>query len=415
MDRPAYLDHYVFDWELFDVIIGGKSALDAHSYLGPLSSIDEVHDFLLSYGFDQSDPISQAEIFGIFQEAVQFIRRYFLKDGNSDGLDLEIPVSFNKISNVTDLFIVATGNAPDKSIEECIWAGIILKVMHTILHADKDLRNHYFSIIQQQIFDRFYKFINRENDQLYLGKPGDPMGVKLLDFETKSKKSRDSVIIKLLHKRENVAEELFDRIGVRFVTEGRLDCLRVIKFLHLNNVIIAHNVKPSRSQNTLIDFSKFKTTYKNLIKMSIKNGLAEDRFVQAVERELADLLPPLHKDDNTNLHTSENYRSLQFTCRQMIRYQNPFVKEFTQVRQFAKERKDDELAKKILSLDISKLNREVRFFYPFEIQIADEQTHKINTEGEASHQDYKRSQLKSATKRLFGNLLDLRNIEIKTS
>ena len=29
--------------------------------------------------------------------------------------------------------------------------------MHTILHADKDLRSNYFSVIQQQIFDRFFR------------------------------------------------------------------------------------------------------------------------------------------------------------------------------------------------------------------------------------------------------------------
>ena len=108
---------------------------------------------------------------------------------------------------------------------------VILKVVHTILHVDKDLRNKFFKNIQTQVFDRFYRYIQRDsNNKLYLGKEGQ-YDLPLLEFDTKSKKSRDSVIIKLIHKAENVAEELFDRVGIRFVTENRFDCLRVINFL----------------------------------------------------------------------------------------------------------------------------------------------------------------------------------------
>ena len=36
---------------------------------------------------------------------------------------------------------------------------------------------------------------------------------------------------------ENVAEELFDRVGVRFVTQNRFDTLRVIRFLLEKNIV----------------------------------------------------------------------------------------------------------------------------------------------------------------------------------
>ena len=83
---------------------------------------------------------------------------------------------------------------------------VILKVVHTILHVDKDLRNKFFKNIQTQVFDRFYRYIQRDsNNKLYLGKEGQ-YDLPLLEFDTKSKKSRDSVIIKLIHKAENVAK-----------------------------------------------------------------------------------------------------------------------------------------------------------------------------------------------------------------
>jgi len=310
---------------------------------------------------------------------------------------------------------MATGKAKDKTEEECLWAAIILKVMHTILHTDKDLRHGYFQTIQTQIFDRFYKHITRmQDDKLYLGKEGVD-AIELVDFETKSVKSRDSVIVKLLHKAENVAEELFDRVGLRFVTRTKLDSIRVIKFLQENHVIVAHNIKPSRSRNTLFDIEKFKLEHKKLIRNSLRNKLSEKDFVGALDKKVVES-SYLGSFDKDNLHSHPEYRSVQFTCRQLIRYQNPFFSSFNNVRQFAKSLvesdEENELAKKLLSLDISQLSREVTFFYPFEVQIVDEEAHKINMEGEASHADYKKSQQRSAMYRLFKPLLEYKNIDV---
>ena len=85
-----------------------------------------------------------------------------------------------------------------------------------------------------------------------------PLRVNLVEFQAKPKKTRDSTLMKLLHKPESVAEEVFDRIGIRFVTQSRTDAVRVIHFLEQSNVIVAENIKPSRSRNTLVDTGAFK-------------------------------------------------------------------------------------------------------------------------------------------------------------
>lgn len=413
MERPDFLKKYNFDWELFDVIVGGKSSLDAQSYLSPMENIDEVKDFLQSYGYDQADPVLKAELFGIFQEAIQFIRRYFLKEGNPEGLDFSIPNSLFTITDINELFLMAAGGVPSKSFEDCLWAALVLKVMHTIVHADKDLRTNYFSLIQQQIFDRFYRHLNRDSaGKLFLQSSRENESIPLIDFQTKSKKSRDSIIIKLLHKAENVAEELFDRIGVRFVTHNKLDILRVIRFLHNNNIILGQNIKPSRSINSLLDLENVRSKYKTILRNCIRTTMTEEEFVQAMEHELS--VGP-HKDskrEDSNQHSSPEYRSIQFTCRQMIQYKNPFMKDFAAVRHLAKEADpNNELVKKVLALDPSNLARDIRFFYPFEVQILDAETHKKNTEGEASHQDYKKAQLKTAMNRLFKALIEYKGME----
>lgn len=413
MNRPTYLSKYLFDWELLEVVIGGKSALDSKFFVSQMYDADQVTNFLKGYGLDASDPVSRAELFGNFQEALQFIKRYFLKEGNSEGLDLKIPNSIYMISDITDLFFMATGNRKDTDVEETLWAEVILKVIHTILHTDKDLRSNYFRTIQTQIFDRYYKYLFRDQDnKLFLGEKNSDDALLLNDYEIKSKKSRDSIIIKMLHKAENVAEELFDRIGIRIITETKFDTLRVIKFLLEKNIIIPHNIKPSRSINTLVDTEKFKVKHNNLLKMAIRNNLSEQRFLQAVERESHEC-SVLGEGDDRNKHTSGNYQSLQFTCRQLIKYKNPFLNEFNELRTMARDKDaEDPLAKHVLKMDMSLIARDIRFFYPYELQILDIESHRNNTEGEASHAEYKKGQVRSAMNRVFRTLIEYKNLSV---
>ena len=284
--------------------------------------------------------------------------------------------------------------------------------MHTILHADKDLRSNYFNIVQTQIFDRFYKYIFRGDDEkLYIGIKGSGNVVQLIDFETKSKKTRESVIIKLLHKAENVAEELFDRVGVRFVTQNRFDTLRVIRFLLEQNIVIPHNNKPSRAINTMIDLHRFKEAHQRVLKMALRNNLSEERFVAAMEREIQECNLQGETSER-NKFSSKSYQSIQFTCRQLIEYKNPFLQEFNELRRLAKklDSEENELARKILNMDISPVARDIRFFYPYEIQIVDSVAFQENSQGDASHQEYKRQQVQSAMKRIFRAMMEYKNL-----
>ena len=410
MERPKYLSKFLFDWESLDVVIGGRSALDSKFFIGPMTDIDTVERFLSGYGLDANDPVARAELFGNFQEAIQFIRRYFLIEGNPEGLDLKVPNSIVMITDISELFLMATGNKEHMTREETYWAEIVLKVMHTILHVDKDLRSSYFSEIQKQIFDKFYKYVHRTDEKLYFANKQSKEvrdKIELVDFETKSKKTRDSVIIKLLHKAENVAEELFDRVGVRIITKNRFDTIRVIKFLVENYIVIPHNIKPSRSTNSLFDMKAYKERHTNLLKFALRNDLTEEKFLEAAEREIVESSfsnPGSVRDKNS--HSLSAYQAIQFTCRQLIKYKNPFMEEFINLRSSAKEQRDDELSKKILAMDYSLIARDVRFFYPYEVQIVDERAHKINSEGEASHNEYKKNQVLAAMKRVFGPLLE---------
>ena len=325
MDRTgSYLSQYLFEWDFLDIVIGGRSPLDSRFFVSHMYNREQVNNFLLGYGFDPGDTVNRAELFGNFREALEFVKRYFLKEGNPEGLDLSIPASLYKVEKIEELFLMATGCLEmSQRDEERLWAELVLKVMHTILHVDKDLRTFYFKIIQTQILDRFYKYLFREGDRLFIGQKGEG-AIEIIDFEAKSQKTRDSTILKLLHKAENVAEELFDRIGIRIITKSKFDALRIIKFYLENNIVIPHNVKPSRTRNTMIDLKGFRSRYQKIVKEALRNNVSEEEFLLSVQKYIDDI--DGGQTGETNEHSHKQYRSIHFTSRQLIKYRNPFLR-----------------------------------------------------------------------------------------
>ena len=199
MEKPNYLSKHLFDWEAMELVLGGRSALDSELFVGSNFQDEQIRRFLLGYGLDPDDTVTKSELFGNFQEALQFVRRYFLREGSENGLDLKIPNSILMITNVDELFLMIMKRELKRNREEALWAEAILKIMHTILHVDKDLRLNYFQSIQTQIFDRFYKYLYRDDAGKLFWRLEENKNIPLVDFETKSRKTRDSAVIKLLH------------------------------------------------------------------------------------------------------------------------------------------------------------------------------------------------------------------------
>lgn len=414
MKRPRYFSKYYFNWETMGTFLEGRSTLDSSHFFQNITTHKQARRFLKGYGFDPNDPVELSELFGNFQEALQFIKKYFLREGTEIGLDIKIPSSIFTITDIQDLLIMASVKEIEsqQQIEERLWAEIIIKVLHTILHTDKELRSNYFPFIQKQILDRFYKHIQRDSEnKLFLTKKLElEEKIQLVDFKVKAKKPRDSVILKLLHKADNVAEELFDRVGVRFVTKSPLDNLRVIKFLYKHNIVIPHNIKPSRSFNRIFDLEKFKEKYENLYQKAENLKMEEVEYLEELNL-IADECSILNDGDLRNVHTSKSYRSIQFTGRQFIRYKNPMFDELLKLKEEARS-SSDLFAQRVLAIDFSAMQREIRFFYPFEVQVVDEKNEIVNSQGEASHQEYKKSQQITAMKRIFKEMITFKNLKV---
>ncbi len=399
---------YDFRWDVLDIIIGGKSSIDSHEGF-QVTTYEDADRFLMSYGFDISNPIEAAECIGHFHEALNFIRRYFLAPENPDGLILEIPRKILELTNIQDLFLYASFAAPGQQRDTYgiflkNWSCSILKIMHTITHIDQDLRVGYFAEIQKQILDRFYRLIQRdEHGALYFGQgPDDPGKIPLIEFQTKPKKSRDSTLLKLLHKPENVADDIFDRVGIRFVTTKAIDALRMVDYLKEQMVVMPPNIKPSRSRNTLIDLESFRTALTEAVRALDSGEMTEEMFQKVVEDAAR---PPVVAPDNP--HSSEFYRSIQFTCRQLIKLRNPLYADLKELKAVArKDTSGEDVPKMVDKLDLKNLQRDIRFFYPYEVQVVDIHSHEQNEQGRSSHSDYKKAQLQTAMRRVMGALAD---------
>lgn len=416
----ALRNKYEFRWEVLDVIIGGKSSIDSPGGFR-VATLDDADRFIESYGFRISDPIENAELLGNYREALNFIRKHFLQPENPQGLKIEIPRKILELADVRELFLMSDFQYPGQTEDTQgqllrNWACSLLKVMHTIAHIDKDPRASYYSDVQQQIFDRFYKFVHRDAEQrLYLGeREEDPQRIDLVAFESKPKKARDSIILKLLHKPENVAEELFDRVGIRFVTQTKLDALRVVKYLKDKRIIMPPNIKPSRSRNTLVEIEPFRARMAELLKGVDTGEVDEARLVSELELAADGRAGGVE----SNPHSSEFYRAIQFTCRQLIKLRHPLFEDLRDLksrisragraRAQAAEGTADETLDEIIRIadriDLKHLQREVRFFFPFEVQIVDEKSFEENERGRSAHSEYKRNQIQTAMKRVMGAL-----------
>jgi uncharacterized protein (TIGR04562 family) len=411
-------DRYDFRPDVLDVIISGRSTIDTPNGF-QLTNVEEAKSFVEGYGYDLEKPVESAEGLGNFHEALNFIRKNFLQPENPAGLRIDVPRKILELTDVRDLFLLAGYHYPGQThdgqgVYLRNWACSLLKVMHTIAHIDRDLRSPHFSDIQQQIFDRFYKFIHRDSDgNLYLGEEHSAESIALAAFETKPKKSRESIILKLLHKPENVAEDIFDRVGIRFVSRTRLGALQVVKFLKDRMIVIPANIKPSRSRNTLVDVATFRVKLAGLLEQADQGKLHYSSIETILEDflEQAALGPAAPANVNSapeNPHTSEFYRAIQFTARQLIKLKNPMYDDLRELKTIAKAGTLTEDAAKILDrIDLKNLQRESRFFYPYEVQVMDIKSHEQNERGRSAHSEYKRAQVQTALKRVMGSLVDV--------
>ncbi len=395
---------YFFNWEGIESVLKKDFQGEFPSYLRNFNPFD----YIKNYGFDLKDPIQKGEIFGHFQESLNIIKSSFLEEGLEDGLPFKIPKKILELTQIESLLLLTTQHNTKEEQELSLWAHVILKLMHLIALTDKDIRFRYFKEIKEQIYRKYSTYLFQDSlGKMYLSSfKESTKRIYLKDFQVKEQKTRTSIILKLLNKENTFVEDVYDYTGFRIITENKLDCLKVLDFLVQHHVLILQNIRNQRSFNSLFPFSELKKLYYDFFKTSKEEGLTKEEFENKFQEKVEELSLLYHQKKEDNPYSLNGYKAIHVTSFELIRPKKKLYQELKELKKMANEQYlDHPLTEKINQLKFSALIEEVSFFYPYELQILDEESYKKSLSGEASHLTYKKLQRRKAICLLFKDLI----------
>lgn len=408
MDKAQLLDMWTFQWPVMDVLIGGMSSIDLPELR--IDSWGEATEFLRAYGYDPEDPRDRRLLDATLIESLAFIESQLIQP-HEWAAGVRPPDDILICDDPRHLLLRASGKNPEDRLGRA-WACAILRVMHTVAHIEGINRSVDMQEARDQIFGRFTSHLARDKDgRLWLGDAS--LRVELFDIQWKEFKSRESIILKLLHKRDNVAEAIYDFIGVRLITKRRSDVMLVVNCLRHFNMVVFPNAYPSRVRNNLIDLPRFRAQIKALHDMLMAGSISPEEFQTMVSR--LSITPPTPESSKSNPHSSHTYRSIQLTGRQLIKLHHH---EYEWLAKLKRTLKASEVSPEI-ALGLQELTTLIEqwhsvrdslhlgVFFPFEVQIMDEESYEQAETGDANHDRYKMSQVRAARKRVLSKVLEL--------
>lgn len=401
--KKALLDKWAFSWPILNVLIGGRSSIDLPSI--NITTREEAHRFIKSYGYDPDSTRDARLIHATIIEAIGFIERNLMPKEWKQGA-LPPPDILNCI-DARDLVLWSCDRTPERNLHR-MWSCALLRVMHTIAHIEGAFRYSDIDSARDEIMARFQSITVFSEDAtwLVLGEHR----VRLHKMEWKTQKSRESVLLKLLHKRANVAETIYDMIGLRIIGQNQADALQIVKILYRSHVLSFPNAIPSRSSNSLVDLDGFQGKIDHLRGELMMGTMTPEDFDKAIEEVC--ITPPAQDKDNQ--HSGIDYQAIQLTCRQLIRTPRPLTTLRKNLEVASQEvANNNSLACYLGEMaavlkNISRISGDDEFaFFPFEVQIMSIKAWETNSTGKASHGKYKRSQVRAARRRVLNEILPL--------
>jgi uncharacterized protein (TIGR04552 family) len=192
-------------------------------------------------------------------------------------------------------------------------------------------------------------------------------GIPVAEFAD-SIKTRESVITKLVAKKETVAAQIYDKTRFRIITRTREDILPVLYYL-TQRLFPFNFVVPGQTENTLLPFKAVLAEHPHF--GQFVDGLHLDASYEEKERA------------NSNEFSGGSYQVLNFVVDLPIRM-------------------DAYLPPPELDRRQSKCRVG---FALVELQIVDDQTAMVNETGENSHEKYKKRQKLKVLRRLSRGLV----------
>lgn len=371
------MQRFQFDPFVLNSVVGGKSALDIPRL--NIQSEAEAENFIKGYGFDLQSNHDRERLWYFHRRALVLIEE---KLGFSPQEIPEVLRDRKKIEDLRKLLLWASLAHPATEGERSLqkWSCSLLRVMHVFVHSENDLFSTFSEEIQKQILTPFQDCILHQGTTgvTYLKAPEPASGVPvaagteteplaLVGFEVKPFKTSTSTVIKLLAKPDALAMSVFDKLGIRLITQSMFDNFRAVRFLVENNLVAFPHIIPDQSSNNLFPVDLFLETCQRLARE--KNNLTPEQITGVFEKTLKE--NPDHEGffRKDNSFSGADYRFIKFISRKLVQVKT---------------------AGGVFS-----------FFYPFEVQIMDKNSHEKILSGPSEHQAYKERQKLAARKRIF--------------
>jgi len=324
------------DAEAVRLLLTGDSVVDWQRLA--FASRDDVDRFLRVQGLDIDDPEDLERLRYVFNESVSYLEEH---------LHLRFPSELRNPDDVRTVFLWASqyGGFRRTQILSCV----VLKLMHVIHHMEAADLKFKTAISEEMLL----QLAHRQILSCAAAMQEEQAGV--LAFYG-SRKSRSSVITKLLAKREAVAATIFDKLRYRIVVEQPDDLIGALGWL-TRHVFPFNYVIPNQSHNNLVAMS------------DVLAALPEG------DRAAFQELEKIDDDGPRNEFSGKSYRTINWIVDFPVRIPDSVPGNFS-----------------------FELGRVV--FVMVEFQILDEATARQNEEGENAHSLYKRRQHRVVASRL---------------
>lgn len=333
------------DLEAIRLILDGTSVIDWHKL--DLDTLDKVDEFLRVSLIDPDDPADRERLRFVFNQSINYLEEHH---------DLRFPDDLRDPDDVRQIFIAAS-TVSGRFRRHQSMACMILKLMHTINHMEAADLKHRLPISEVELIDRVERSIIEKADEMRRE------GYPLVGFYS-SRKTRTSVISKLLSKRESIAATLYDKIRFRIVVEHPDELLPLLAYLH-RNLFPMNYVIPDESHNNLMDLRGALASVPKLAEMAEQ--------MQRLSYKEPTEAPPL------NPFSSKGYRVINFIVDYPVRVDDVIARMGNQATYL--------------------LGRIV--YVMVEFQLVDQETAEANESGPNAHRLYKDRQKKVVENRLL--------------
>jgi len=346
--RPRYEDFSVGDLTAIRNLLRGGSVIDWHRLY--FTDREEVDRFLRVNELDPADENDMRRLGELREAAVEYLERH---------LGFQIPDEVAHGVPPRDLLLIASQKGRRRT-----HACVVLKCMHVMHHlAGRELLTK-LPVSDDQIFHLVEEKVLRTVEELKA------VGCPVVEFEW-SRKHADSLITKLLAKKESIAADVYDKLRFRMITSTEDQLIFVMR--ELTQRLIPFNfVIPGQSENDII---RIRETLDR--SPSLKRFLPEITDLAAVA---ADKRP-----SPQNEFSGPGYRVINFVSDLPVR-----------IDKYLCRRPDDPMFAEYGTI----------VFVLTEFQIIDARTAENNESGENSHDKYKDRQAARVKARLMHGMKD---------